>query len=538
MTSERDLIGTVIGGYRATRALGTGTMGDVYEGEHVETGALVALKILHPHHNGSEAAARFLREGKTLALFKHENIVELLEVGQGSDGTMFLATELVRGVSLGALVAEGPVEPHRALAIVEQILAALGTAHAVGVVHRDVKPDNVMLVDGGSAGGTDLVKVLDFGVAKLLGDTPQLLGEANLTQAGLSVFGSPDYMAPEVALGKPVDARTDLYSVGAVLFELLTGKPPFAAAAPTEILLLAITTPAPTLAAHAPERSFTPQLEHVVAEALAKEPAQRFQSAEAMIAAVKAARHSLDLPSMSTILRAGAVTLPAAPVVAAAAPDPALVGRGDRLVAAGAWVRAHKLVLAAGAAAVLAVVVVASLLGGSKGSRARSGEASSFVSLGHERFAAGRRLDALAAYERALVLSPSLGANTDLRGKLAQILDGKDAVASVIALELLASRMQPPARDAVAAAASTAKLPEVRHRAFALAERDGFDGMVDRVDSYSLDLQQAATCDDRKAAIDKLADSGDARAVPALKKVRTVKCVEQAAADAIARLEH
>jgi hypothetical protein len=135
------------------------------------------------------------------------------------------------------------------------------------------------------------------------------------------------------------------------------------------------------------------------------------------------------------------------------------------------------------------------------------------------------------------VLSPSLGANAELRDRLGRILDGKDAVAGVVALELLASRMQPPARDAVAEAASKAKLADVRHRAFALAERDGFDSKVDRVQSWSLDLQQTTACDESKAIIDKLGATGDARALPALEKARSSKkCVEQAAAAAIARL--
>src|SRR5690606_10664116 len=123
------------------------SMGDVYEAED-ESGTRVALKLLHPHHHGSEAAARFVREGKTLGLFRHANIVELLHVG-AADGAHFVVTELVRGVSLRDLAADGIVEPRRALQIVRQLLAALGAAPAVGVIHRDVKPENIMLADGG-----------------------------------------------------------------------------------------------------------------------------------------------------------------------------------------------------------------------------------------------------------------------------------------------------------------------------------------------------------------------------------------------------
>jgi serine/threonine protein kinase len=541
-TTDSELIGTVIGRYRVMTSLGTGTMGHVYDGEHVETGARVALKVLHPHHQGSEAAARSLREGKTLGLFHHPNIVELLEVGQGDDGSMFLATEIVPGVSLRELLNGGRVDSRRALTIIDQVLDALGTAHALGVVHRDVKPENVMLADDDNVEGREVVKVLDFGVAKLLGDTPKVLGEANLTQVGLSVFGSPDYISPESALGNPIDGRSDLYSVGAMLFELLTGKPPFEASEPQEILRLNIVAPIPTLASRASGRTFTPELEGLVAEALAKEPDQRFRSAAEMRTALQGALRSIDAPPLSALqptIMTPSIPAPD-PVPRTAPPVTSHVVRGHRRDRALAWARSHRIALAAGGAALLGLVVLAIAVGGSKPSREHARNAAdpaSLVALGHQRFAAGKRVDALAYYERALRLSSNVATDDEVRQNLAKALEGKDTVAAVIALELLASQMSPPLREPIIEAASAGKQLDVRHRAFAIAERDGFETKIDRVASWSLDLQQATSCDDRRVAIDKLASASDKRAVAAIKRARAFKCVEKAADDAIARLE-
>src|SRR5512139_1631026 len=284
MTGE--LVGTVVGGkYKVRAKIGTGSMGDVYEA--MAGNQPVALKVLRVED--PNLAARFLREAKTMSLFAHPNIVELVEVGKLGDGRLFFAAELVRGLTLRALIEGGPMEPRRALAITRQILDALGHAHAMGVVHRDIKPENVMLVDGGAADGqNELVKILDFGVAKLIGDTPAVLGEGTLTITGYGALGTPYYISPEAVLGRVLDTRADIYSVGAMLFEMLTGKPPYMHDDVAVLMRMHAAAPIP------PVPDATPGLALVLSEALAKKPELRFKSAAEMITAIDAALRSLE----------------------------------------------------------------------------------------------------------------------------------------------------------------------------------------------------------------------------------------------------
>jgi hypothetical protein len=169
--------------------------------------------------------------------------------------------------------------------------------------------------------------------------------------------------------------------------------------------------------------------------------------------------------------------------------------------------------------------------------KAQAGDGEAYMVLGHARFAMKRYLESLTAYERALTLSPKLASDTVLRANTAKVLDTKDSVAAVVALEILASRVQPPAHDVVVSYASTGKLPDARRRAFAIAEREGLADKIDKVESWSLDLANAGTCEDRRAFIAKLASTKDKRALPALKRAKLYKCAEKDAADAIAALE-
>ena len=286
---------TVAGGYRIERLLGRGGVGAVYEARHVATQTPRAIKMLLPGlANAAEVAERFKREAKAASLLDHPNIVEVVDlVAEGAD--VYIVMELLPGRSLGAVLEDGALTPRRALVITRQVLEALVHAHGSGMVHRDLKPANIMLVTLGAAGAEyERVKLLDFGLVKLVGDTAARLGDESLTQTGV-IFGTPAYISPEQALGRPVDARSDLYSLGIVAFEMLAGRPPFRSPDPVTLTRMHAAAPAPTLASIAPGRPWcTPALEHLIARALAKQPADRFASAGEMMAALDAAFISLD----------------------------------------------------------------------------------------------------------------------------------------------------------------------------------------------------------------------------------------------------
>ena len=218
--------------YRVTRVLGEGGMGAVYLAEHIHMHKEFAVKVLHGEMcKMPEIVARFEREAVAAGSIDHPNVAAATDFGRLADGSFFLVLEYIAGINLRTALDDGALVPHRALRIVRGIALAVGAAHAKGIVHRDLKPENVMLV--ARDGDPDFVKVLDFGIAKLdlppnpSGTSPGAGHSAvPLTRIG-SVFGTPDYMAPEQALGETVDHRADLYAIGTILYELLCGERPF-----------------------------------------------------------------------------------------------------------------------------------------------------------------------------------------------------------------------------------------------------------------------------------------------------------------------
>jgi eukaryotic-like serine/threonine-protein kinase len=254
--------------YRILAPLGAGGMGTVYEALHLASGGVYAMKVLHAGLP-DEVARRFEREARATSLLDHPGVVDVLDFGRLADGRLFLVMELVRGTSLADVLSSGPLPVGRAVAIAGRILGALAFSHRAGIVHRDLKPDNVMLLEG------DAVKLVDFGIAKLLGPVADELG-GDLTRTGV-VFGTPAYMAPEQALGRAVDARVDLYSLGVILYELLAGRPPFASDDPLALLRLQCAAPPPPLPPSLPGG-----IERIVLRALAKRAEARYQTAEEM----------------------------------------------------------------------------------------------------------------------------------------------------------------------------------------------------------------------------------------------------------------
>ncbi len=233
---------TVIAGrYRIETLIGEGGMGAVYKAEHIQLQKPVALKVLHREMTAhSEVVQRFEREAIAAGRIDHPGVAKALDFGRLEDGAFYLVLEFIDGLSLADVLELGALEEERAALIAVQIASALDAAHEAGIVHRDLKPENVMLLE--RADGAELVKVLDFGIAKIAIDHH---GPA-LTQLG-TVFGTPTYMAPEQAGGRAVDFRADLYTVGVLLFEMLTGRPPFEDDEVSTVLTMHLNDPPPPL---------------------------------------------------------------------------------------------------------------------------------------------------------------------------------------------------------------------------------------------------------------------------------------------------
>jgi eukaryotic-like serine/threonine-protein kinase len=286
---------TIAGRYRVERRLGAGGMGTVYAARHLPSDRTLAVKVLHPELAETELLRRFQREGIATAHLDHPNIVEVLDMGPLAGGGLYLAMELVHGDNLDDLLAEGPLGARRTLVLVRQVLDAIGHAHAAGMVHRDLKPENMMVVGEQRPGGrVEIIKLLDFGLVKLLGAAAAELGGDKLTATGVS-FGTPAYMSPEQILGRPVDGRTDLYALGVILFELLTGRRPFEADDSLAMRKKHVTLVPPSLSEAAPDAPWaTAAMEALVATALHKEARDRFPDAGAMTAALEQAFLSLD----------------------------------------------------------------------------------------------------------------------------------------------------------------------------------------------------------------------------------------------------
>jgi hypothetical protein len=265
--------GLVDGRYRVLEAMASGSMGVVYKAERVPVGKLVAIKFLHaPFANDSEFLARFERETRVMSKLTHPNCVSVVDFGVW-EGAPYLVMEYVSGTTLRALIDNGPLPPRRALALVRQIAAGLAHAHAQGVVHRDVKPANIMVSE--EIGTGDHARILDFGLARLRGAVGRDATQSNI------VVGTPNYMAPEQTVGGGlIDARTDIYAVGVVLFEMVCGERPFQSEDTLALLGMHRAAPIPRLADRVRAGvALPPGLQDVVDKAMAKSPGDRFQSA-------------------------------------------------------------------------------------------------------------------------------------------------------------------------------------------------------------------------------------------------------------------
>lgn len=276
----RHWTGELLGGrYRLNRLLGQGGMGSVYEATLEDLPNLrVAVKVLHSDlAERPDLIARFRREAEMVAAIDHPNIVHMMDFHEAADEPVFLVMERLEGMTLGQALCDGPLSAQRAAFIAFQVLQALAAAHASGVIHRDLKPDNVFLTS--MSGLNDIVKLLDFGIAKL----EMREGQQKLTDTGV-VVGTPPYMAPEHARGLPIDVRADIYAVGCILYETLAGEPPFKAANYNALLLSIVASKPTPLAEICPD--LDPELLLVVAKAMAPAADDRYQTATEMAQAL------------------------------------------------------------------------------------------------------------------------------------------------------------------------------------------------------------------------------------------------------------
>ncbi len=318
------LLGTLLGQFRVARMLGAGGMGTVYKAVHPDIGSRVAIKVLsHDCARRRDLVERFFAEARAVNVIRHESIVNVLDLAMLPDGRPYIVMEYLDGVSLSAVIDRGPLPLGSLARLAGEVLGGLGAAHAKGIVHRDLKPDNIFVSPQGHA------KVLDFGIAKL---RPETGASPTPTQTG-SLLGTPHYMSPEQAMAQAVDARTDVYAMGVILYEGATGRKPFMAPSLFDLLRQQVEQ------APLPPRGYRPDMppdyEAVILRAMEKRPENRWQSAGALANAL--AQVTMMLPGEAWIpigvdssgaARIGPPSVPTphgpalAPTVRAATPTP------------------------------------------------------------------------------------------------------------------------------------------------------------------------------------------------------------------------
>ncbi|HEY6180131.1 MAG TPA: serine/threonine-protein kinase, partial [Kofleriaceae bacterium] len=290
-----ELLGMIIDGrYRLDATLGRGGMGLVYRAAHVGLRRQVAVKILHPSLAASpEVRNRFEREALAVGKIDHPNCVSVYDVGRLPDGALYLAMELLEGRALAdVLELEGQIAPGRALHILAGVLRGLAHIHAAKLIHRDIKPENIFLIRHGQ--DEDFAKILDFGIAKPMAAS-DLDDGVKLTQAGMA-FGTPIYMAPEQALGNPMDGRADLYAAAVIAYEMLCGQPPFYSDDKLEVMSMHTARPVPPMRTRLIKgaRPVPSSVERLVVRGLTKKPSDRYRTAEEFLAEVERALRTSD----------------------------------------------------------------------------------------------------------------------------------------------------------------------------------------------------------------------------------------------------
>lgn len=271
---QGDLVGQrLFGDYQVVRKLGEGGMGAVYLARQEAINQELAIKVLHGRAAESpEIIERFNREARVISMLTHPNIIRVFVFGRTPNNLMYMAMEYVKGRELREDLRKGQLDELDAIKIMKQICSALQEAHDLDIIHRDLKPDNILLTE--FRGESMFVKILDFGIAKITNQEGQ---EKQLTQAGI-VYGTPEYLSPEQAQAKPLDHRTDIYSLGVMLYEIMTGRVPYQSSSAVEVLTMHVFNDPTPPSQVAPHR-VSPTMENIILRAMAKHPENRFQSA-------------------------------------------------------------------------------------------------------------------------------------------------------------------------------------------------------------------------------------------------------------------
>jgi len=567
------LVDTIMGErYRILARIGEGGMGTVFRVEHTLMKKVLALKLLRPEFSSvPDAARRFEREAQSASRLNHPNIISVTDFGHGAGGELFLVMEFVAGETLSEVIErEGCLEIGRACHIACQILLALEHAHNEGVIHRDLKPANVMLVKDSDPRKPETVKILDFGIAKM----SQSQGSDEPLTRGMMIFGTPGYMSPEQAAGQEADGRADLYSCGIILYEMLVGRKPFEDPDLVKLLGMQITAAAPRFAEVVPDARIPPALETVVMRVLEKERDKRYASATELREAIEHA--STDAAELGARFAASSVRMGFTLGAKLWAKRPVVVSVGQRVwsricaVKAKIDERAHPVLkllpekprrYAVPGVVVILLLVLLFARGGRKGASPKleppkpkpvAAEMKSPIKhieetmakglltearvlimqqisahpkdgrvrylLGNLEFADKNPSAGLQAYEEALRLDPGLRADAALLVNIrSEINDRKLGLA---ALEMMSKQVGKPASDILADLASDDRRPEFRQAAREACESLDCTKKVDLVNSYALDLSLGHSCEEKRAAVVKLGETGDARAIEHLKRAR------------------
>ncbi|MBW2190302.1 MAG: serine/threonine protein kinase [Deltaproteobacteria bacterium] len=496
-------------------------MGCVYLAEHISIQRPVALKLLHPGVGEiEEVTRRFEREAFAIGRVDHPNCVKVSDFGKLSDGTFYMVLELLDGLLLFDLLdRERRVEWRRALHIARHVLSALSYAHDAGIIHRDIKPENVILVDEDD--DPDFAKILDFGIAKLHDDakadqdTGLMTNDAKLTQHGVTI-GTPTYIAPEQAYGLPIDGRADLYSLSVMLYEMITGVPPFDADEVGALLRMHVSADVPTFDEVAPELEVPEAVERLLRHGLEKKADERIGTAQQYIdridELVELKEHHASGLREIPLRIAGSLRRTLTPVVTRVVPRRRGTGK----------------MLAAALAVMGLIGIIAFAFGGGEPdvseTIAPQGEAQGLVFRGHELTSADRNLEALSAYENAISLEPELAANRRMRNNVEKMLAKRSPRVVDAALDFLGKLVSEThdwaAADQLVDLASSSKSRQKRHKAMSIASEVGLGDQVDRLGSYLLDLRRGESCGARKDAVANLRALGDKKAIPALRKAR------------------